>query len=151
MIDDRPFHIDEYHSGDLDEMMEIENASFTLPWTRESYEEVMALDSVVVSIARFGPEIAGYILTQRIGEEMELHTFAVKPSFRKMGVGQKLLEYMISDGKASGVTMIFLQVRPSNDEALKLYKKFGFITVGLRSGYYQDNNEDAFIMRLNVS
>lgn len=140
-----------YEPSDLDAMMEIEDVSFAAPWTRKSYEEVIALDTVEVWVAKIAGEIVGYMLLQYVAEEMELHTFAVKPGHRQMGIGMRLLDYMLLRAEERCVGNIFLLVRPSNEVAKSLYEKLGFKNVGIRLGYYQDNGEDAILMRLRMS
>jgi ribosomal-protein-alanine N-acetyltransferase len=132
--------------GDLDELMVIELDSFTAPWSKKSYEEVLALDTVSGFVARAGGEMVGYMLTQSIVGEMELHTFAVKSSWRRRGIGKRLIEYMIEDARKRGIKDIFLLVRVSNLAARTLYEKMDFHSVGIRRSYYHDNLEDAAIM-----
>ncbi|MFA4874568.1 MAG: ribosomal protein S18-alanine N-acetyltransferase [bacterium] len=139
-----------FDPSDMDELMEIENSSFTLPWSRESYEELWPLESIKIWVARAGDELVGYYLTQIVGEEMELHTFAVKPEFRRRGIGRMLLNHMLDEARVRGTRRIYLQVRPSNDAARSLYNRLGFVAVGVRRGYYRDNSEDAIVMRLEL-
>ena len=147
---DDAIRIQPFEPGDLDALMEIENSSFTLPWSRESYEEFWPLPSISIWVARRHQELVGYYLLQYIAEEAELHTFAVKPEFRHQGIGTRLLEHMRGEARRHGVRHVFLQVRPSNAEALALYEHQGFVVVGKRRRYYRDNGEDAFVMRLDI-
>jgi len=135
----------------MDELMEIENRSFTLPWSRSSYEELWPLDSIEVWIAKIGSEMVGYYLVQKVGDEAELHTFAVKPEHRRCGIGQMLLDHMMGRARKKGTLFIYLQVRPSNAPARALYDKLGFKPVGVRKRYYRDNDEDALVLRLKLS
>lgn len=148
--EDLKIRIQPFDPSDLDELMVIENISFAVPWSRESYEELWPLDTVRIWIARAGDKFVGYYLVQSVGIEMELHTFAVKPEHRRRGIGSMLLNHMIGEAKKHGVERIYLQVRPSNSAARALYYKLGFVSVGIRRGYYRDNNEDALVMRLEV-
>ncbi|MBN1282821.1 MAG: ribosomal protein S18-alanine N-acetyltransferase [Proteobacteria bacterium] len=140
-----------YEPGDLDDLMEIELASFTLPWSRRSYEELWPLDSIDIWIAKMGAETVGYYLIQRIGDEAELHTFAVKPDRRRQGIGSMLMEHMLAKARDMGTRFIYLQVRPSNAPARALYDRLGFRQVGVRRRYYRDNDEDAMVLRLEVT
>ncbi|MBT3181057.1 MAG: ribosomal protein S18-alanine N-acetyltransferase [Deltaproteobacteria bacterium] len=142
--------IDPFSPTDLDAIMEMEVASFPVPWTRRSYEDVISLDNVSTWVARIGDEIVGYMLTQYVADEMELHTFAVKSSMRRRGVGARLIQNMISDAGHLGLRNIYLLVRPNNIAARTLYEKTGFQLVGIRKHYYQDNGEDALVMRLEL-
>ncbi len=139
-----------FEPGDMDELMEIENRSFSLPWSRSSYEELWPLDSIEIWIAKAGSEMLGYYLIQSVGDEAELHTFAVKPEHRRRGIGRMLLDHMMGKAREKGARNIYLQVRPSNAPARALYDKLGFKPVGLRKRYYRDNDEDALVMRLEL-
>ncbi len=140
--------IEPFDPTDLDELMEIENSSFSLPWSRQSYEELWPVNGISIWVARVDHEMAGYMLLQTVGEEMELHTFAVRPDLRRRRIGRRLLDFMVGQARQAGVKRIFLQVRPTNSPARALYEKLGFATVGIRRRYYRDNDEDAFVMRL---
>ena len=142
--------IDRYAPSDIDELMAIELRSFTAPWSRESYEELAPLESIDIWVARANGLLAGYMLLQHVGEEMELHTLATKPELRRSGVARALLTHMIAEARRLGSTRIFLQVRPSNAPARALYDAFGFRPIGLRRRYYKDNDEDAFVLKLEV-
>lgn len=142
--------IERYEPADLDRIMEIENTSFEAPWSRKSYEEVVPLDTISFWVAKSNGRVVGYMLLQKIESEMELHTFAVAPEERRKGIAIKLLERMRDEAKRSGVSSVFLQVRPSNKEARSLYGKFGFTPIGMRRRYYQNDGEDAIVMKMET-
>ncbi len=127
-------------------MMEIEVRSFALPWTRQSYEDLAPLDTIRIWVAKQEGAVVGYMLYQFWGEELELHSIAVKPELRGQGIGAELVEHMLVQAAGIGVQRIYLLVRPSNAAALTLYRRYGFELVGVRHKYYSDNNENALIM-----
>lgn len=137
-------------SDDMDELMEIELESFAAPWTRESYEEVLLLSTVEGWVARVGEEMVGYMLTQYVAEEIELHTFAVKETWRRQGIGRMLLYHLIDKAKEKKLQDVFLLVRPTNEPARKLYDSLGFKPIGVRRDYYHDDKEDALLLRLKL-
>lgn len=139
-----------YGPSDLDRMMEIENDSFTAPWSRESYEELAPLDTINIWVAKIGDELVGYMLFQYIAEDMELHTIAVDAHHRKKGIARRLIGHMIEKAREYGVKRIFLQVRPTNVAARNLYGSFGFAPVGIRKAYYNDNGEDAMVLKMEL-
>jgi ribosomal-protein-alanine N-acetyltransferase len=143
--------IERMQTADLDALMEIEVRSFSLPWSRQSYEELWPLESIEIWVGKVDGEIAGYYLVQTMADEQELHTFAVKPEYRKQGIGRKLLKHMTEGAFERGIGKIYLQVRPSNAEARSLYDGLGFKFIGKRRAYYRDNNEDALVMCLVLS
>lgn len=140
-----------YNPSDLDRIMEIELASFTAPWSRESYEELAPLDTINIWVAKIGDEVVGYMLFQYIAEDMELHTIAVDALHRRKGIARRLIGHMVEKAREYGVKRIFLQVRPTNVAARNLYGSFGFAPVGIRKAYYHDNGEDAMVLKMEVS
>ena len=148
--DEAELRIEPFDPSDLDELMEIEVRSFTLPWSRESYEELWPLDTIRIWMVRRGSELVGYYLVQAVGEERELHVIAVKPEHRREGVGRFMLDHLIAEARAQAAENIYLQVRPSNAAARALYGRYGFQPVGVRRAYYRDNSEDAIVMRLAI-
>ena len=142
--------IERYAPSDIEELMAIEVRSFTAPWSRSSYEDLAPLESIDIWVARSGSEMAGYMLLQHIGDEMELHTLAAKPEMRRCGVARALLNHMLAEADRLGVLRIYLQVRPSNAPARSLYDSFGFKPIGLRRNYYKDDNEDALVLKLEL-
>jgi len=139
-----------FDPSQLDEIMKIEAEAFTLPWSRQSYEEVIALDTVEMWVAKSEDEVVGYMLLQRIYEDMELHSFAVKSSWRKRGIGRKMLNKMVELGRGYGVKRVYLLVRSYNLPAKSLYESLGFKAIGVRKNYYQDDGADALVMRMNI-
>jgi ribosomal-protein-alanine N-acetyltransferase len=93
--------------------------------------------------------ILGYIGCWFIVDELHISTLAVDQTFRRRGIGKLLLEAVLRHGIEEGAQMVTLEVRESNEPALKLYQKYGFKPVGRRTGYYRDNDEDAILMTLD--
>jgi len=143
-------HITQFKPKDLDAMMEIERRSFTLPWSRTFYEQLWPQEAISVWVGWQNHELVAYYLIQTVASEMELHTFAVKPELRRQGIGKKLMQHMLSMAKENSIKHIFLQVRPSNLAATSLYIGLGFEPIAIRKGYYQDNGENAVVMRFDV-
>jgi len=85
------------------------------------------------------------------GRAWELHPLAVHPEFRRRGVARALLAAMLDGARRRGVELIFLEVRPTNAEAIGLYGSFGFQVIGRRKGYYFDTGEDALVMEAKLA
>lgn len=135
-----------FSTDDLDCVLKIENSVYTLPWSRESYTELLLLDSTRMWVAKRDATLVGYMLYQMSPQEFELHTIAVAPNMQRRGIGKQLLERLLMEAQRSRIARIFLQVRPSNRAAFELYRAFDFHVVGVRKKYYQDNLEDAYVM-----
>ena len=83
-------------------------------------------------------------------DEIHIATFATHPDFRQQGIGERLLSLVLQSAKEEGAVASFLEVRESNDTALNMYRKFGFVEDGRREHYYSDNGEDAILMSLKM-
>ena len=90
--------------------------------------------------------VVGYVSLWYMGEEGHVVSIAAREAYRGKGIGELLLMGIISLAMMRGSTEVTLEVRKSNYTALALYTKYGFTQVGLRKGYYTDNNEDALVM-----
>ena len=132
---------------DLDQVLELENAIFPDPWTLSNFRHEVALSQVswpIVAENRY--EIVGYAVPWFVEDEMHLANIAVSPLYRRQGVGSMLMTVVLEEALARGARRAFLEVRPSNLDAIRLYKKFGFEKVGYRRRYYR-NGEDALVMQ----
>lgn len=103
-------------------------------------------------LAILNEEPIGYALCSKGGDEGDLLTIAVLPETRGNGYGEALLEEMIKEASLQKIKKIFLEVRPSNTSAIKLYKKHGATQVGVRKNYYSvvgsNLKEDALVMEI---
>lgn len=128
--------------SDIPAVFNIEKGSFVAP----KPEQVFWDDEHKYLVAKEGDKIVGYIGIEDIAGEKHIINMAVHPDFRRQGTGKKLIEKIINQQE-----VFFLEVRVSNQAAISLYQKYGFQKVGLRKAYYQDNAEDALIMRKDPS
>jgi ribosomal-protein-alanine N-acetyltransferase len=133
---------------DIDDIIRIESASFTRPWTREMYlSELEHRDVAFFYIARDAlGEAIGFCSCWRVLDEVHINNLAVLPEHRREGVASALLDRVLRDGAAHGAHRATLEVRRSNVPALKLYETFGFSVRGVRRGYYTHPEEDALIL-----
>ncbi len=134
--------------SDLAALTAIEKASFAIPWSDESLAEELndpGRALVLVAEAEQG-EVVGYVSCRIVLDEGQINNLAVVPGRRRTGVGSALLIAMLTEATQKGVRRFFLEVRPSNTGACRLYERFGFVPVGRRKNYYADNQEDAIIM-----
>ena len=137
--------------ADLDEVLAIERVSFVTPWTRAAFCYEIEQNKVArCTVMRAGKDVVGYVCLWEIGHEIHITNLAVHPEWRRRGVGKRLLALTMAEGGARGVTLAFLEVRPSNTQALRLYESLGFQIIGRRSGYYFDTGEDALVMEARL-
>lgn len=131
---------------DLDAVAELEQLSFSIPWSYETLKEGLSngLDQYLVweenGIA------AGYINFRILAGEGEVERVAVHPLMRGRGFGRKLMDAMAEYTSSQGVTAITLEVRSGNQSAINLYESCGFVREAVRKDYYREPTEDALIM-----
>jgi len=133
---------------DLDEVQRIEACSFPTPWSRALFEEEIdrPFSDAIVAARREDGAVVGYAVCWTVAGESHLLNIAVHPDHRGRGVGRVLLRECIRRGARAGGRRIYLEVRPANRPALRLYFGFGFRPVGIRKGYYTDTGEDALVL-----
>jgi ribosomal-protein-alanine N-acetyltransferase len=136
---------------DLDEVLAIERVSFKTPWSRAAFRYELTQNRVArCLVMRAGDEVAGYLCLWELGHEIHITNLAVDPRRRRRGVARALLAATLEEARGRGVDLAFLEVRPTNVEALGLYESLGFRVVGRRKGYYFDTGEDALVMEARL-
>ena len=134
--------------SDLNEICKVEAEAYGAHhWSRDAFINEYENNLAKYYIARDNNgTLMGYLGAWTIIDEAHITTLAVSPDFKRKKVAQTLMSCFIEDCYKNMVKYITLEVRVSNEPAISLYKKFGFNSLGVRKGYYQDNNEDALIM-----
>jgi len=131
--------------ADLPAVVAIERRSFPAPWSLAMFVLELSKPGGVCLVATEGGDVTGYAICSRYDAVWHLMDIAVDGRRRRRGVGSALLGALL-DGLPGPDEQVTLEVRPSNDAALRLYERFGFKAAGVRRRYYQDNGEDALIM-----
>lgn len=129
---------------DVKDIANIENNSFSTPWSEKAIRESMDAGTIFY-VACLNNKIVGYMGLSKIVGEGYVTNIAVLPEYRRLGIGEKILGYVIDNTKAE-LEFISLEVRVSNIAAISLYEKFGFERTGLRKRFYTNPQEDAIIM-----
>ena len=146
--------IDLMDKADLPEIMVIERESFASPWTAGMFaKEIDSAHSMCLCVRiNFGSKsvVGAYIIFWLVADEAHLHNLAVKKEYRSQGLAFGLMEAMKEIAGVNKITSQTLEVRESNTEAIKLYRKCGFVVKGVRPLYYTDTCEDALIMWADV-
>ena len=133
---------------DLDQVAALEAASFTTPWTREILaRELRNSDVVRVYVLRgAGARVVAFCACWVLADELHINTLAVEAGERRKGLATKLLRFVLQEAVAAGVKQATLEVRRSNDAALRLYERLGFVVKGVRPKYYSSPEEDGLIL-----
>ena len=136
---------------DLDEVLEIERASFSMPWSRGAFTYEIERNRVARCwVTREDDRVAGYLCLWEVADELHITNVAVHPAYRRRGIGRAMLAAVLEDAVRRSLSLVGLEVRPTNDEARALYESFGFRVVGRRRGYYYDTGEDALVMEARL-
>ena len=137
--------------GDLDVVMQIEPTIYSHPWTRGNF-----LDSLRAGhqawVMMQNKVMVGYAVVMIVLDEAHLLNMSIAAPFQKKGLGRQLLVSIINQMKSNDIANIYLEVRASNEAALALYQKMGFLQSSIRRGYYpvEDGREDAILMGLTL-
>ena len=132
---------------DLDRIVEIEQLSFTLPWSRPSfYQELTNNPYARYIVMEHDGQIIGYCGMWLVMDEAHITNIAVLPQFRGKKLGEALMRQAMTLAREEGAQTMTLEVRVSNTVAQSLYRKLGFLNGGIRKRYYSDNQEDALVM-----
>lgn len=144
--------IDPATRDDVPEIVEIERAAFSDPWSARSFRE--ALDHAAVFFwcaRRDGLGVVGYVVAWFVADEGEIANIAVAPSASGIGVGRALLDAALREAALRDCSAVYLEVRDSNERARRLYESRGFEEVGRRRGYYRRPVEDAIVLRRSLA
>jgi [ribosomal protein S18]-alanine N-acetyltransferase len=151
--------IEPMRAADLDEVLQIERVSFRTPWSRQAFLHELERNRVAALwVARDEPPgrvagsapVVGYLCVWVVADEVHVTNLAVDPARRGEGIGRFLLAMLLAHHRARGARRAFLEVRPGNVEARRLYQGLGFYEVGRRRGYYVDTGEDALLLEARL-
>lgn len=132
---------------DIDQVLEIEHASFATPWSREAFYNELNMNKFAVYIVlEVDQKVVGYCGVWVVIDEAHVTNIAILPEYRGRKFGEALMQNLFDVARAMGAKSMTLEVRVTNYVAQSMYRKFGFQKGGLRKNYYTDNQEDALVM-----
>jgi ribosomal-protein-alanine N-acetyltransferase len=131
--------------ADLPQVIAIERRAFPTPWSLAMFVLELSKPSGICLAALEDGELIGYLVCSRYDTVWHLMNIAVDPSRQRQGIATKLLERLFERGDKPR-EQYTLEVRTSNEAAIRMYERFGFRAAGRRRAYYHDNREDALIM-----
>lgn len=134
---------------DVPAVVVAERASYQFPWSEGIFRDCLRV-GYTCRVVTLGGRVMGYGVMSMGAGEAHLLNLCIGAEHRCQGFGRRLLAYMIERGAAAGMSEAFLEVRPSNTAAIRLYLSMGFEQVGMRRGYYQavGGREDAAVLKL---
>lgn len=137
--------------ADVAEVFAVERSSYQFPWSEGIFRDCLRV-GYVCRVLTLGSQVIGYGVMSVGAGEAHILNLCVSNNHRCRGLGRRMLGYLLERGAAAGMSEAFLEVRPSNTPAIRLYQAVGFEQVGMRRGYYQavGGREDAAVLRLTL-
>ena len=131
---------------DMAEVLEIEQRCFEFPWSEQDFMRCLRQRNCIGMVAEQGDRVVGFMIYELHKNRLHILNFAVANQMHRSGIGRQMIDKLIGKLSTQRRTRITLEVRPTNDAAIRLYEGLGFTSAGRRPRYYQDNGEDAVIM-----
>lgn len=132
--------------SDLEGAVRLEEQCFSAPWTRAQLEESLQNGQYLFLVAEEDGQVVGYAGLLRVMDEGDVTNVAVDEEYRGKGLGARLMTALLEEGKNCGIKEFTLEVRVSNQRAIRLYERLGFVQEGVRKRFYERPVEDALIM-----
>ncbi|MFP4163732.1 MAG: ribosomal protein S18-alanine N-acetyltransferase [Chitinispirillaceae bacterium] len=134
------------NTQDMEDIFSLETQCHSFPWTEQLLkEELRNPNSYHYILLNKNHKPVGYILSRIILDEVHIHSIAISPQYRRKGFGELLITHLLQSVMKKNVKKAFLEVRCSNQPAIRLYERCGFESVGIRKKYYK-NGENALVM-----
>lgn len=135
----------------LSRLIKIENNCKKSPWTRKMLQQSLEADHVWT--VKIDSSIIGFIIFSTVLDEMNILNICIDPEYQRQGHGQFLLQQVIDYARKQRLKNIYLEVRISNNRAIKLYHKLGFKNLSIRKNYYptNDSREDAIVLAFQLT
>lgn len=136
--------------SDVDEVLALEQSVYPYPWTRMNFSDSLTAGYDAWVARDEAGRLAGYFLAMWAVDEAHLLNVAVSHEHHGRGIGRHLLDKLAAHARERGMESILLEVRPSNERALRVYRQYGYTAIGVRKGYYPAGplgREDAIVMR----
>jgi ribosomal-protein-alanine N-acetyltransferase len=134
---------------DLPEILNIEKICYSNPWNMDHFRDEFISPFSLVTVICIGNIITGYAAAALIFDELQIRNICISPDFRRKGLGEKLLNFLIDRARSENAKMVLLEVRESNIAAINLYTKTGFHIDCKRKGFYSDG-ETGLAMSLKL-
>ncbi|MBO5154966.1 MAG: ribosomal protein S18-alanine N-acetyltransferase [Eubacterium sp.] len=138
--------IREMSASDIDAVAALEAEIFSMPWSARGFADTLYREDVLFLVACDGEKLLGYVGVYCTADEGEITNVAVVQSARRRGVGRALIGELIHALADREIFRIVLEVRASNEPAIRLYEQEGFAVVGTRKNFYEKPTEDAYVM-----
>ena len=136
----------ELRDSDVEPLSMIEAASFSMPWSAQDFRDLLSRDYCLYVVAEADGEVAGCAGLTNCCNEGNIDNVVVAERFRGQGIARRMLTDLLAGAEEKGMEAFTLEVRVSNEPAIRLYHHLGFEDAGIRKGFYSKPLEDALIM-----
>ena len=123
--------------SDTEQVELIEKQIFSIPWSQKSFEDACQSEDNIYLVCEMNGQIAGYCGLWTVLGEGNITNMAVSGGLRRLGIAEALMKEMEKRGMSKNVVTYFLEVRKSNEAAVNLYKKMGYVQIGVRKNFYE--------------
>ena len=136
--------------SDTEQVEMIEKQIFSIPWSQKSFEDACQSNDNIYLVCEMNGQIAGYCGLWTVLGEGNITNMAVSGGLRRLAIAEALMKEMEKRGMSKNVVTYFLEVRKSNEAAVNLYKKMGYVQIGVRKNFYEKPVEDALVMSKTI-
>jgi ribosomal-protein-alanine N-acetyltransferase len=146
-------HFMPMQANDLADVVAIENDVYPFPWSRGNFLDALYSGYETWTLRDASGSMVGYFLMMFAVDEAHLLNITVRRGLHGKGLGRMQLDKVTALARERGMTSMLLEVRPSNQRALAVYKRYGFVQIGIRKAYYpaaDNTREDAIVMRIEL-
>ncbi len=133
---------------DAAEAAQIEKEVFSIPWSEKSFRDAVLNNGNIYVAAEENDKIVGYAGAWGVFGEADITNVCVAPEYRRRGIAEKMLQFLIKEARKKEINIFFLEVRESNLAAIALYEKMGFQQIGIRKNFYERPVENGKVMSL---
>ena len=133
-------------SGDVPFISRLEEETFSMPWSADSFLEMINKEDARYYVAEEDGRLLGGCGVLLIAGEGNITNVVIAKEARNRGIGTAMLQHLMQEGDKEGLTAYTLEVRVSNEAAIHVYEKLGFVSAGIRPGFYEKPAEDAMIL-----
>lgn len=138
-------YFEEISEKDVPAISQIEEETFSMPWKPKDFLEMISLDYAFYICAKDDDEVIGCCGIRNMCGDGEITNVVIRKDRRGEGIGEQMLSYLLTESRRIGVENYTLEVRASNESAIRLYEKLGFVCEGVRRNFYDAPKEDALI------
>jgi ribosomal-protein-alanine N-acetyltransferase len=132
---------------DMGEVLQIEKGSFEFPWFEEDFVRCLRQRNCIGMVAEYGERVVGFMIYELHKTRLHVLNFAVAPEYRRLAIGEQMIDKLVSKLSSQRRTRISLEVRETNLHAQLFFKHAGFRATAVLRDFYDDSTEDAYVMQ----